>query len=147
MNMTCPHFPHGHFTTQPAAGAVGKLEMPSAFSKWAEPTSFPGAELRCFLAGGFGGDDPGLFLVFEPVALAFDVDGGGVVQQPVEDGQRRSHWTFAPGYPLLDRSSCTNRRSRFRPENPVRGSITECSTMEATGSDFCHGRFLRLVIA
>jgi hypothetical protein len=24
-----------------AAGVVGKLEMPSAFSKWAEPTSFP----------------------------------------------------------------------------------------------------------
>jgi hypothetical protein len=40
--VTCPRFPHGDFTTQPAAaGAVGKGKTPQAFSKWAEPTSFP----------------------------------------------------------------------------------------------------------
>jgi len=41
-NLTSPHFPHGDLTDQPAAAeAVGKLETPSAFSKWAELTSFP----------------------------------------------------------------------------------------------------------
>ena len=39
--LTCPHFPHGNLTYPAAAVAVGKLETPSAFSKWAEPTSFP----------------------------------------------------------------------------------------------------------
>ena len=42
MLLTCPHFPHGDLTTYPAAvEAVGKLETPGAFSKWAQPTSFP----------------------------------------------------------------------------------------------------------
>lgn len=32
-------------------------------------------------------DHSGFLLVLEPVALALDVDGGRVVQQPVEDGR------------------------------------------------------------
>ena len=39
------------------------------------------------LVGGFGSDHSSFFLVFETVAVAFDVDGGGVVQQLVEDGR------------------------------------------------------------
>jgi hypothetical protein len=37
-------------------------------------------------SGEFCGDDSGLLLVLEPVALALDVDGGGVVQEAIEDG-------------------------------------------------------------
>ena len=37
-----------------------------------------------FLVGGFG-DDAGLLLVLEPVALALDVDRRRVVQQTIED--------------------------------------------------------------
>ena len=39
--------------------------------------------------GGIGegrADEPGLPLLAETVGVAFDVDGGGVVQEPVEDG-------------------------------------------------------------
>src|SRR5258708_35845028 len=43
--------------------------------------------LCALFAGELCGDDTGLFLVLEPVALALDVDGGRVVQQPVEDGR------------------------------------------------------------
>ena len=43
--------------------------------------------LSALFAWGFCGDDAGLLLVFEPVALALDVDSGGVMQQPVEDGR------------------------------------------------------------
>ena len=35
---------------------------------------------------GFG-DEPGLALLLEPEALALDVEGGGMMQQPVEDGR------------------------------------------------------------
>ena len=38
-----------------------------------------------FFPGQLGGDQPGLFLVLQPVALALDVDRGRVVQQPVQD--------------------------------------------------------------
>ncbi len=34
------------------------------------------------LGGRLGADHAGLLLVLQPVALAIDVDGGGVVQQP-----------------------------------------------------------------
>ena len=43
--------------------------------------------LSALFAGELCGDDTGLLLVLEPVALALDVDGGRVVQQPVEDGR------------------------------------------------------------
>jgi hypothetical protein len=43
--------------------------------------------LSALFAGEFGGDDTGFLLVLEPVAFALDVDGGRVVQQPVEDGR------------------------------------------------------------
>ena len=33
------------------------------------------------------GDEAGLLLILEPIALALDVDGGGVVEQPVKDGR------------------------------------------------------------
>jgi len=33
------------------------------------------------------GDDTGLLFILEPVAFALDVDGGGVMEQPVEDGR------------------------------------------------------------
>jgi hypothetical protein len=40
--VTCPHFPHSDFTTQPvAAGAVGKWKTPWLFSKRALRASFP----------------------------------------------------------------------------------------------------------
>jgi membrane associated rhomboid family serine protease len=40
--LTCPQFPHGDLTTYPTAVvAVGKWETPTAFSKRAEPASFP----------------------------------------------------------------------------------------------------------
>src|ERR1700686_4420974 len=43
--------------------------------------------LSALFAGELCGDDTGLLLVLEPVALALDVDGGRGVQQPVEDGR------------------------------------------------------------
>ena len=39
-----------------------------------------GSGLGQVLVGGFGGDDSGLFLVLQPVALALEVDGGRVMQ-------------------------------------------------------------------
>src|SRR5271154_733375 len=44
-------------------------------------------DLASVLRRQFCGDDAGLFLVFEPIALALDVDGGGVMEQPVQDGR------------------------------------------------------------
>lgn len=38
------------------------------------------------LGCGFGSHHSGLLLVLEPVASAFAVEGGRVVQKPVEDG-------------------------------------------------------------
>src|SRR5258708_28979724 len=43
--------------------------------------------LSALFSGELWGDDTGLLLVLEPVALDLDVDGGRVVQQPVEDGR------------------------------------------------------------
>ena len=43
--------------------------------------------LSALFAGELCDDDTGLVLVLEPVALTLDVDGGRVVQQPVEDGR------------------------------------------------------------
>ncbi len=40
-----------------------------------------------FFPGQLGGDQPGLFLVLQPVAFALDVDRGRVVQQAVEYGR------------------------------------------------------------
>lgn len=41
------------------------------------------------LGSGGATEEPGLPLLLEAVALAFDVQGGGMVQQPVEDGRRQ----------------------------------------------------------
>jgi hypothetical protein len=50
--LTCPRFPHGDLTTQLAAAvAVGKWETPKAFSKQAEPASFPQLARRANSAG------------------------------------------------------------------------------------------------
>ena len=57
----------------------------------AGPEPYPPARTSCGLCSFFPrqlcGDDAGLLLVLEPVTFALDVDGGGVVQQPVEDGR------------------------------------------------------------
>ncbi len=39
--LACPHFPHTKNTHPAAAVAVGKRETPWAFSKHAQPASFP----------------------------------------------------------------------------------------------------------
>ena len=43
--------------------------------------------LGSFVARELLGDEAGLLLVLEPIALALDVDGGGVIEQPVKDGR------------------------------------------------------------
>ncbi len=48
----------------------------------------PSGRLDAVLAGEPGSDDAGLILVLEPLALALDVDRGGVMEQTVEDSRR-----------------------------------------------------------
>ena len=40
----------------------------------------------------FDPDQAGFDFLFQAVRIAFDVDGGGVVQEPVLEGDRRHQW-------------------------------------------------------
>src|SRR5258708_38695638 len=69
--------------------------------------------LSDLFAGELCGDDTGLLLVLEPVALALAVDGGRVVQQPVEDG-RSDDVVGEDGGPVAAAYCCSGHRASAR---------------------------------